>query len=238
MRRSQPMMRSRLRRPMSKSMTATFLPRRASPQPRLAAVVVLPTPPFPDVTTMISGSFCAPAVDAAGGGVSWRIADISDDLLALRRADASEVKILAFESRLHRLACELGGNRLEHTEHARDGHELGIELLAKNARRLLAARAGKGATAQCAVDVDAAVGHDFRAGADDVQDDEIAIARIDTLPGTHRLVMNQRDHRLRRLGRGGGWQRRRSGSRRADIPEQSAKRGFRRRAPLSDQGQI
>ncbi|MNV44313.1 hypothetical protein D3C71_1360670 [compost metagenome] len=53
-RRSQPMIRSRLRRPTSKSMTATFLPRRASPHAMLALDVVLPTPPLPEVTTMIS----------------------------------------------------------------------------------------------------------------------------------------------------------------------------------------
>src|SRR6478735_4157392 len=50
-RRSQPMIRSRLRRPMSKSMTAVFLPRMARPLAKLALVVVLPTPPLPEVTT-------------------------------------------------------------------------------------------------------------------------------------------------------------------------------------------
>src|SRR3990167_4094256 len=52
-RRSQPMMRSRLRRPTSKSITAVFLPRRARPVAKLALVVVLPTPPLPEVTTTI-----------------------------------------------------------------------------------------------------------------------------------------------------------------------------------------
>src|SRR3546814_15094921 len=47
-------LRSRLRRPTSKSITTTFLPRRARPHARLALLVVLPTPPLPDVTTMIS----------------------------------------------------------------------------------------------------------------------------------------------------------------------------------------
>jgi hypothetical protein len=35
-------------------MTATFLPRLASPHAMLAEVVVFPTPPLPEVTTMIS----------------------------------------------------------------------------------------------------------------------------------------------------------------------------------------
>ena len=60
-RRSQPMIRSRLRRPTSKSITATFLPWRARPQARLALVVVLPTPPLPEVTTMISAK-CSSSV--------------------------------------------------------------------------------------------------------------------------------------------------------------------------------
>src|SRR5262245_62399614 len=46
------MMRSRLRRPTSKSTTTTFWPVAASAAPRAAVVVVLPTPPLPDVTTM------------------------------------------------------------------------------------------------------------------------------------------------------------------------------------------
>src|SRR5919106_987835 len=52
-RRSQPMMRSRFRRPTSKSITAVLWPRRASPPAKLALVVVLPTPPLPEVTTTI-----------------------------------------------------------------------------------------------------------------------------------------------------------------------------------------
>src|SRR5262249_15739429 len=43
---------SRLRNPTSASTSATDAPRCASAVPRLAVVVVLPTPPFPDVTTM------------------------------------------------------------------------------------------------------------------------------------------------------------------------------------------
>src|SRR5690606_28903561 len=49
---SSPMTTSRLRRPTSVSMTQTFSPSRASAAPTLAVVVVLPTPPLPDVTTM------------------------------------------------------------------------------------------------------------------------------------------------------------------------------------------
>ncbi|MCY1373172.1 hypothetical protein D9M69_604290 [compost metagenome] len=52
-RRSQPMIRSRLRRPTSKSITAVFLPASARPDAKLALVVVLPTPPLPEVTTTL-----------------------------------------------------------------------------------------------------------------------------------------------------------------------------------------
>src|SRR3546814_3885552 len=63
-------------RSTSKSITTTFLPRRARPHARLALVVVLPTPPLPDLTTMISANGFSPGFvvvrDGAGrvGGVS------------------------------------------------------------------------------------------------------------------------------------------------------------------------
>jgi hypothetical protein len=47
------MIKSRLRKPTSKSMTAVLWPRNASPAEKLALVVVLPTPPLPEVTTII-----------------------------------------------------------------------------------------------------------------------------------------------------------------------------------------
>src|SRR5215471_1285821 len=49
MRFSSPRTASRLRRPISESTTATFLPCIARAVPRFAVVVVLPTPPLPDV---------------------------------------------------------------------------------------------------------------------------------------------------------------------------------------------
>src|SRR5215213_6294021 len=50
-RRSAPITRSRLRRPTSKSTTATFCPLWASAAPSAAVEVVFPTPPLPEVTT-------------------------------------------------------------------------------------------------------------------------------------------------------------------------------------------
>src|SRR5271169_4557023 len=51
-RRSTPMIRSRLRKPTSKSMTTVLCPRWAKPVAKAADVVVLPTPPLPDVMVM------------------------------------------------------------------------------------------------------------------------------------------------------------------------------------------
>src|ERR1700732_63600 len=59
-RRSAPRTRSRLRRPTSKSTTATLSPVIASAAPSAAVDVVLPTPPLPEVTTRtVPMSFCS-----------------------------------------------------------------------------------------------------------------------------------------------------------------------------------
>jgi hypothetical protein len=46
-------MRSRFLKPTSKSITAVLKPRKARAVEKLALVVVFPTPPLPDVTTII-----------------------------------------------------------------------------------------------------------------------------------------------------------------------------------------
>src|SRR3990170_3451714 len=51
MRFSRPRMMSRLRSPMSASITTTRLPSLANPMPRLAVAVVFPTPPLPEAIT-------------------------------------------------------------------------------------------------------------------------------------------------------------------------------------------
>src|ERR1041384_496942 len=52
MRFSRPMTTSRLRRPMSASISTTLPPSCAIAAPRLQVVVVFPTPPLPDVMTI------------------------------------------------------------------------------------------------------------------------------------------------------------------------------------------
>src|SRR5260221_13123028 len=76
-RRSQPMMRSRLRNPTSKSMTTVFLPRWASPVANAAAVVVLPTPPLPEVTTTTCAKRSLPIANRASAAAQ------DDDALLL-----------------------------------------------------------------------------------------------------------------------------------------------------------
>src|SRR5690606_15760478 len=135
-RRSHPMTRSRLRRPTSKSITATRCPRRARPQARLAAVVVLPTPPFPDVTTMISVKFGSP---------DWIRFSLT--------AEPRELQIVTVEPAPHGHAGKLRGTRLEDAEHTRDRIQLGVELLAEHACARIASRASQGTPAQGAVDM-------------------------------------------------------------------------------------
>src|SRR5688572_1266441 len=191
------MTRSRLRRPMSKSMTATRLPRRASPHARLADVVVLPTPPLPDVTTMISAVFAAlraagpsaaRARSAGRGGAT--ATDVSSDVTSSTRsvslvasvmAYPPKVQIVAVEPRLHGFARQIRRDGLENTEHAGDGHQLGIEFVAEHSRADFAAHSSDRPAAQRAVHVHAAVCHDFGARADCARYDQIAMTRVNPL---------------------------------------------------------
>src|SRR5258706_8278425 len=208
-RRSHPMIRSRLRSPMSKSTTATRLPRCASPHAMLADVVVFPTPPLPEVTTIISANagISYEMFEAAGFGLerapfSSRMTVIDNVPRSVSGTDARETQFLARQPGLHGVAGQLGRNRLENAKHAGDRDEFGMKFLAEHPRGELTARAGHRASAQRTVNMEAAVRHDFRAGTDSGRDDEIAIARIDTLPGAHGLMLNQRgESRIRGLCR-------------------------------------
>ena len=78
-------------------------------------------------------------------------------------------QVVAIQPGLHGLARQLRREGLEHAEHAGDGNQLGMKFLAEHARADFAPRAGHRAAAQRAVDVHAAVGHHFGAGADGVR---------------------------------------------------------------------
>src|SRR4249920_29717 len=126
-RRSQPMMRSRLRRPTSKSITAVLWPRSARPEAKLALVVVLPTPPLPEVTTMI-------------------LAISGKSLLGSKRSglQSFDEKLLAFEPHLRRLAQHVvGQGGFGGAVDARDGDELRLHAEGEDACLRVAAGAGE-----------------------------------------------------------------------------------------------
>src|SRR5258707_133081 len=181
-RRSHPMMRSRLRKPTSKSMTTVFLPRWASPVANAAAVVVLPTPPLPDVTT----TTCA-----------------KRSLLNANRASAAaqDHDALVLEDDLHALADMRGRDVFMDEITAGNAHQLGLEAADEDARRRVARGAGDRAATQRAVDVDVAVGDDFGAGAHRAHDDDVAARRVDLRARAHRLGDEQRFYRCRRAVR-------------------------------------
>src|SRR3982751_1133224 len=141
-RRSQPMIKWRLRRPTSKSMTAVLWPRSARPDEKLALVVVLPTPPLPEVTTTI-----------------FAMEVRSLELERSHHEDAVD------EPHLGGLAGDLPGQRrLHRAVDAGDGDQFGFEAGGEDARLGVAARAGDGLAAQRAVDVHVAVGDHLGAG--------------------------------------------------------------------------
>src|SRR5512145_443631 len=186
-RRSQPMMRSRFRRPTSKSITAVLCPRRARPLAKLALVVVLPTPPLPEVTTTILA--------------------ISSPLRrscffpSLERLEQQPVPLrIRCQAHLRGLA-PYGGEqrRFPGPIQAGDGDELRLHAQRENARIRVAARARDGASAQRRVHVDVPVGDHFRARVHHGEHYEVAAARVCLLARTHRLVDHQR---AGRCGRG------------------------------------
>src|SRR5690606_16756132 len=226
-RRSQPMIKSRLRRPTSKSMTAVLKPRMARPEEKLALVVVLPTPPLPEVTTTIRVmmfslmriGFPVPSSFAlslskggAESGASTSSARTAGDVsfcgecrhvepgLGVRLAGVGN------QADLHGLAGEFAESlrRLEGAIDAADGHQFGLEAGGEDARLLIALRACQRAAAQRRVDVDVAVGNHLGAGADHGQHDEIASSGVNALTRTQGLVddhgCSRRQWRWRRNG--------------------------------------
>src|SRR5688572_24651993 len=179
-RRSAPITRSRLRRPTSKSTTTTFCPLWASAAPRAAVEVVLPTPPLPDVTTMTFAIVLTPTPLVQG----------------------FERDRLAVEARLHGATAELPVHVLGGLVEPVDGDELGLELAAIDAGPGVAHRAGDGAAAQRAVDMDRAAGDDLGARGDRAHDRHVALGEDDRLARAHRRLEKERGGPRR--GRRGG----------------------------------
>src|SRR5260363_243149 len=175
-RRSAPMTRSRLRRPTSKSTTTTFSPACASAAPMAAVVVVLPTPPLPDVTTS-----------------TFAISQTSR-----YSVQSYDLHGMTFEPRLRGAAAQCGIDLLCGLVVAIDRDQLGLDLLAVDARGGIAVDAGHRAAAQRAVDVDGAAGDDLGAGRHRAEHGDVAVGKHDRLAGAHGLIEQQRGRLLQR----------------------------------------
>src|SRR5262245_54973151 len=176
-RRSAPSMRSRLRRPTSKSTTTTLSPPCASAAPRAAVDVVLPTPPLPEVTTR---TLAIPTTSSS--------------------IQSGYLHHVAFQPGLRRPAAERLVDLLGGGVETVDGKQLGFDPVAEDARAGVAAGARHGAAAQRSVDVDRTARHDLGAGAHGAQNGHVPLGEHDGLAGTNRILDQQRARRLR--GRG------------------------------------
>src|SRR6185437_1597200 len=110
----------------------------------------------------------------------------------LKSVERRNPQRFAFKPRLRwsiaKSGVELFGSPVE----AVDGQELGLDLLAIDARGRIAVDAGHGATTQRAVDVDGAAGDDLGAGSDRAHDRHVAFREDDRLAGAHVAVDQQR----------------------------------------------
>src|ERR1700761_2589414 len=205
-RRSQPMMRSRLRRPTSKSMTGVLLPRRARADAKLAPVVVLPTPPLPEVTTMIFAitlTLCSSNSSIMRGHICRETQRASDRprqraSRRLREPQRFDHQLFFFEPDLHRLAEHVGRQWvLSRSIDACDRDEFRLETRAENARVVIALHAGQSPAAQRRVNMDVAFRDHFGAVAHEPEHHQVALG-INALAGAQRLVDH---HGLRRRGK-------------------------------------
>src|SRR3981081_1248246 len=159
-RRSAPITRSRLRRPTSKSMTATFSPICASAAPSAAVEVVFPTPPFPDVTTTT----------------------LAIIFLLCRLIQRCNFHDIAFEPRLSWPIAQGGAYVFSGLVVAVDCQKLCFDFLTINPRGRIAVDTRHRAAAERAVDVNRTPSDDFRAGTDRTQYCHIAFGE------NHRLT--------------------------------------------------
>src|SRR5690606_3862039 len=136
------MIRSRLRRPTSKSTMTVRWPACASPAPSAALVVVFPTPPFPEVTTTIFATLRFPRVRPAE--MDGRVMFSSETL---------DLQLVAAQRHLHGCAGQRLVELLADAVDTRDRHELGAKALAEDPRRRVAVHARERTPVERAVDV-------------------------------------------------------------------------------------
>src|SRR5262249_54145963 len=143
------MTRSRLRRPTSKSMATVFLPVSAMPVATLALVVVFPTPPLPEVTTTTLDTAGLPFTLGCSGVRFFEPFSIGAPFRPRAKffavSERRDPALAAVEIDLGGLAAPVGGDLVGHDVRAGDGHQLGLELLAEDARAEQARGARDGA---------------------------------------------------------------------------------------------
>ena len=111
---------------------------------------------------------------------------------AFSAADSCEMQVLAVEPRLNGFAGQGGGNRFENPKYTGNRNQFRLKFLTEHSRVELTTRASHCASAQQAVNVDAAVRNNLGTGTDSGGYDEITIARIDSLARPHGLLLNHR----------------------------------------------
>ena len=107
------MIKSRFRRPTSKSTMTVLWPRRARPVPMAALVVVLPTPPLPEVTTMILAKVIHPKIENRDlpPGFGVRIARLVLENSRQYPLKAGDVQHVAGEADAYRFSPERSRRR-------------------------------------------------------------------------------------------------------------------------------
>src|SRR6266536_2156156 len=170
-RRSAPIRRSRLRRPISKSITTTFCPKLAIAAPRAAVDVVLPTPPLPDVTTTTL--------------------PISPPSTAVSIKCCHHERV-TFEPSLHRPAAQRFINIIGGLIETVDCQKLGFDLAAEDARVGVAARTGHGSTSKGAVNVNRTACDNLGAGRNGPDHSHVATRKNHGLSRPHWSVKQQK----------------------------------------------
>src|ERR687891_442339 len=154
------MTRSRLRRPTSKSTTTTRFPSCARAAPRAAVVVVLPTPPLPDVTTTTLAIWLFPS-------------------MSVERRDLHRTVL---QPRMHRSLLHMRLKLVGDLVVAVDGNQLCLQPVAEDARLVVAEDPGERSAAQGPVDVDRARRDDFGPRRHRADDRHVAVLVDDCLP--------------------------------------------------------
>jgi hypothetical protein len=134
----------------------------------LALLVVLPTPPLPEVTTMISAKLAfsgfLPSFPRRRESSSCFVKPGKPGLCLEQSVQRRELELSLFQPDLHGLAAQFRRDVFQHLVVPGHRDQLRMELAAEDAGFFVALRAGECAAAQGTVDVDGAVGDRFRAG--------------------------------------------------------------------------